>query len=202
MATNLIEFEIIEDVSVIAEFLKTHVNWQKFVNLCASLGSQFNDAQWRFLKAFVFETAVEKFSEGLVQYVAQEGCDFIIPSINNVKIEMKYTEDVLYTAKSSVPRKQTKTITLLNSKGTNTHSVLPETYADFLLVVGQRGAALIDKPTLANYIEIKGDSITTTIPTDKMHFIFTPDTISEPKVIEFNLRQQIIQTIRTSLSEF
>jgi len=197
------EFEIIEDVTIIADFLKKNVDWQKFVNLCASVGTQFNDAQWRFFKAVIFETAVEKFSGGLIKYVAQEGCDFIIPSFNNTKIEMKYTEDVLYTAKSIIPRKQTKSITLLNSKGTNTHSKLPDTYADFLLVVGQRGAALIDKNTLANYIEIKGDSITATIPTDQMQFIFTPSDIKEPQIAtDFNLREKIIQTIANSLSEF
>jgi len=175
------------------------------VNLVNNIGSQFNDKQWRFFKAVIFESAIETFSGGRVKYVGQEkdGCDFIIPSLNNVKVEMKYTEDVLYTERSNIARTLTKSITLLNSKGTNTHSGLPSDYSNFILVVGRRGGAVIDKPTLSNYLDIKGDSITAVIPTDKMVFVFTPTTISQSSEnLNVNLKQEILDTIARSLSSF
>ena len=193
-------------VSVVANFLQKEVNWTKFVNLVTSIGPQFNDAQWRFLKAVVFEKAVEAFSEKKLVYVAQVGCDFIIPSLNNAKVEMKYKEDVLYTEKSRVPRKNAQSITLMNSKGTNVHTGLPDEYADFILIVGRRGAAIVDKPTIGNYIKINGDSITAVIPTDKMSFIFTPDTVTAATDIQsggaINLKQTILDAISDALSKF
>ena len=192
-------------ITEVAMFLQKEVNWTKFVSLVSSIGSQFNDVQWRFLKAVVFEKAVETFSDKKLVYVAQLGCDFIIPSLDNAKVEMKYTEDVLYTEKSMVPRINAQSITLMNSKGTNNHTGLPDEYADFILIVGKRGAAIIDKPTLSNYIKINGDSITAVIPTDKMTFIFTPDTVTTKDVIKtgdaINLKQTILDAISDALAK-
>jgi hypothetical protein len=55
-------------LTIVAEFLKTNVNWNKFISLVYSVGNQFNDAQWRFLKAVVLETAIEIFSEKKIKY--------------------------------------------------------------------------------------------------------------------------------------
>lgn len=200
----MIEIQTQGELNNVANYLKENVNWKAFVNLVKSIGNQFNDAQWRFFKAVVFESAIQKFSNSKVQYVAREGCDFIIPEMNNIRLEMKYVEDALYTAKGHVLRKNTKTLTLLNSKGTNSHKELPTTYADYLLVVGQVGCALIDKVTLSEYIEINGDSISASIPTEKMVFIFTPETLninSEIK-IEINLRKTILNAVDCALNDF
>jgi hypothetical protein len=192
------------ELNKVANYLKENVNWKAFVNLVKSVGNQFNDAQWRFFKAVVFETSIQKFSNGKLQYVAKEGCDFIIPELKNIRLEMKYVEDALYTAKGHTLREYTKTLTLLNSKGTNSHKELPPDYADYLLVVGQIGGALIDKTTLSEYITINGDSISASIPTGQMILLFTPDTINVnvEKKIEVNLRRTILNAIENALSYF
>jgi hypothetical protein len=188
----------------VATYLKTHVRWQSFVNLVKSIGNQFNDAQWRFLKAIIFETSIEKFSGGHIKYVARKGCDFIIPELNNVTVEMKYVEDALYTAKGRVLRAKTKSLTLMNSKGTNVHKSLPSDYADYLLVVGQLGGALVDKATLSEYIEINGDSISATIPTEKMKLLFTPDSIDLTIIPDnaLDLINVILSAINQALDKF
>jgi hypothetical protein len=174
------------------------------VNLVKSIGNQFNDAQWRFLKAIIFETSIEKFSGGHIKYVARKGCDFIIPELNNVTVEMKYVEDALYTAKGRVLRAKTKSLTLMNSKGTNVHKSLPSDYADYLLVVGQLGGALVDKATLSEYIEINGDSISATIPTEKMKLLFTPDSIDLTIIPDnaLDLINVILSAINQALDKF
>ena len=72
------------------------------------------------------------------------------------------------------------------------------------MVVGQVGCALIDKATLSQHIEINGDSISASVPTEKMILIFTPETlnINSERKIEINLRQTILNAIDNSLDAF
>jgi hypothetical protein len=114
---------------------------------------------------------------------------------------MKYTEHALYTAKGRKPRTRSQSITLMNSKGTNNHAALPETYADYLLVVGLRAAALIDKQSLSAHIDINGDSISAQIPTEKMHWVFDPTQVSAPVLTELNLRETINQAVKQALHQ-
>jgi hypothetical protein len=188
----------------VADYLKTSVKWQSFVRLVKSIGNQFNDAQWRFLKAIIFETSIEKFSDGHLKYVARKGCDFIIPELNNLTVEMKYVEDALYTAKGKTLRPKTKSLTLMNSKGTNVHKSLPSDYADYLMVVGQNGGAIIDKATLSEYIEINGDSISATVPTEKMKLLFTPETVDLNMIPDdsLDLINVILSSINQALDQF
>lgn len=186
----------------VAEHLKANINWQRFANLCASIGNQLNDAQWRFFKAVVFENSMEAYSDGSVKYVGEEGCDLLVTVNGQIhRVEMKYTENALYTAKGMKPRAISQGITLMNSKGSNTHKALPANYADYLMIVGIRGAALIDKNTLSKYITINGDSISAQIPTGIMQFIFTPDTVSSVKITELNLREELNEAVRRALSK-
>lgn len=186
----------------VAQHLQSAVNWQRFVNLCASIGDQLNDAQWRFFKAIVFENSMEAYSDGSVQYVGEEGCDLLV-TINDrqYRVEMKYTEHALYTAKGQKPRVHSQSITLMNSKGSNTHKTLPAGYADYLLVVGSRAAAVIDKKALSRYININGDSISAQIPTDSMQFVFTPASVSNLEITELNLREELNEAVRRTLQK-
>ena len=138
-----------KEITQVIEILKA-VNWQKFHELCVSIGSELNDSQWRFLKAIFLENAVANYSNNTLIYVGdkEKGCDFKIPSLNNLKIEMKYTEECLFNRKKLELKNLTKQITLLNSRGTNTHRCLPEDYSDYLLIVEMNGAALISKNNL------------------------------------------------------
>ena len=186
----------------VADHLKSNIDWQRFVNLCVSIGDQLNDAQWRFFKAVVFENSMEAYSDGSVEYVGEEGCDLLV-TLNGqvVRVEMKYTEHALYTAKGKLPRANSQKITLMNSKGSNTHKSLPVNYADFLLVVGVRAAALVSKSTLKQFININGDSIDASIPTNKMEFVFTPDTVTESTVTVLNLREELNEAVRRTLQK-
>lgn len=162
----------------VEEVLKS-VDWQRFNKLCTSLGSELNDQQWRFLKAAFLERAVASYSNNLLVYVGDDknGCDFIIPSLNNATVEMKFTAEALFNPKKTVPKEKCKAITLLNSKGTNTHLNLPESYAQHLLIVEARGAAFVTKDKLMQYVVSNGDSLTAVIPTAELTFVFQPSII-------------------------
>ena len=187
----------------LASHLQLNINWQRFVNLAASLGDQLNDAQWRFFKAIVFENSMETYSTGCVKYVGEEGCDLLVTTDTekDIRVEMKYTENALFTPKGRTPRAICQNITLMNSKGTNTHKALPAGYADYLLVVGLRGAALVSKATLSRYAKINGDSITAQIPTSEMEFVFTPATVAEPTITQIDLREELAEAVRRTIAK-
>ena len=164
----------------VADFFKSNMDWARFARLTQALGDQANNAQLRFLKATLFEQSIETYSNGKIKYVGEEGCDHVIDEPDlYARIEMKYTEGALYTASKKLLRESTGGIKLMNSMGTNTHKVLPSTYADFLLFVGNQGA------TVAAHITPGGDGITANIPTKQGIILATPVEMNaghQPKV--------------------
>jgi hypothetical protein len=181
----------------VIDILKS-VNWDKFHQMCMCIGNELNDSQWRFMKAIFLENAVAIYSDNKLTYVGdkEKGCDFRIKSLNDLKIEMKYTEECLFGGKNLTLKKITKQITLLNSRGTNTHFNLPKDYSDYLLIVEMKGAALISKEILQKYVTSHGDSLTAKIPTDELYMIFEPSDInlnSEKK--NLHIKDAIMSTI-------
>ena len=170
---------VTEEVATTVEEVLKSVDWRRFNKLCTSLGSELNDQQWRFLKAAFLERAVSSYSNNLLVYVGDDknGCDFIIPSLNNATVEMKFTAEALFNPKKAVPKEKCKAITLLNSKGTNTHQNLPESYAQHLLIVEARGAAFITKDKLMQYVVSNGDSLTAVVPTAELTFVYQPSSL-------------------------
>ena len=158
------------------------VDWQRFHNLCLSIGKDLNDCQWRFLKAVFLEKALATYSNNALTYVgdSEQGCDFIVKKLNNLRIEMKYVEGSLFSGKKLSRKKTTSEIKLMNSNGTNTHLGLPDEYSDYLLIVDLYGAGLISKENLKKYITLSGDGIKAKIPMDILHIIFQPTDIKEP----------------------
>jgi hypothetical protein len=196
--TEVTKNEVTNPVTV-EEVLRS-VDWRRFNKLCSSLGSELNDQQWRFLKAAFLERAVSSYSNNLLVYVGDDknGCDFIIPSLNNATVEMKFTAEALFNPKKAVPKDKCKAITLLNSKGTNTHQNLPESYAQHLLIVEARGAAFITKDKLMQYVVSNGDSLTAVIPTAELTFVFQPSDLlltGEKETTALNIKNKFLSVI-------
>lgn len=193
----------IEDPNhMIINILKS-IKWQKFITLVDSIGTELNDRQWRFLKSTVLELGVASYSDGLLIHVGEteNGCDFIIPSMNNIKIEMKYQTDVLYPAKGILMREYTKEIKLMNSMGTNTHTDLPLGYADYLLIVDKRGVAIIHKDILKNFLKINGDSISARIQSNQLISIFKPDDIIPSQPRRLDIKKRVLDVILQAIED-
>ena len=162
-------------VQQVANFFQTNMDFPRFARLTRALGKQVNNEQLRFMKAWIFEESIEEYSNQKIQYIGDEGCDLIIPALNNARVEMKYVEDALYTPSKKQLRESTGNIKLMNSLGTNTHKVLPTNYADYLIFIGQQGAILFDKATVSKYIKSGGDGINANIPISEGIIMATPD---------------------------
>ena len=178
------------------EILKNIV-WQRFHNLCLSIGKDLNDPQWRFLKAIFLESAIGKYSNNELTYVGdlEKGCDFIVKKLDNLRIEMKYVEGCIFNGKKLSKKKTTSEIKLMNSNGTNKHSGLPDTYSDYLLIVELNGAGLISKDILKKYIILSGDGIKAKIPIDELHIVFQPSDIKETNKQDLGIKEIFMDSI-------
>ena len=108
---------------------------------------------------------------------------------------MKYVEGCIFNGKKLSQKKTTSEIKLMNSNGTNTHSGLPDTYSDYLLIVDLNGAAVISKEILKNYIILNGDGIKAKIPVDKLHIVFQPSDITKTDKKDLRIKEIIMDTI-------
>jgi hypothetical protein len=182
--------------SKLLEILKT-IDWQKFHDLCSSIGKDLNDPQWRFLKAIFLESAVASYSNNQLTYVGnlEQGCDFRVTNLNNLRIEMKYVEGCIFSGKKLSQKKTTSEIKLMNSNGTNTHVGLPDTYSDYLLIIDLNGAGLISKEILQNYIILGGDGIKAKIPVDELHIVFQPSDITGTNKKVLRIKEIFMDTI-------
>jgi hypothetical protein len=186
-----------KDKEIILLQILNNIHWQRFNNLCLSIGRDLNDPQWRFLKAIFLENAIANYSNGELTYVgdSEKGCDFIIKKLNNLRIEMKYVAGGIFSGKKLAQKKTTSEIKLTNSNGTNTHSELPDTYSDYLLIVDVNGAGLISKETLKKYIISGGDGIKAKIPIDMLHIVCQPSDIKETNQKDLRIKETFMYTI-------
>jgi hypothetical protein len=174
----------------VADFLRANVDWARFARLTKALAEQLNNGQLRFLKARLFEKAVEKYSNGTLRYVDENGCDFLIIGLNNIRLEMKYTANGIYTPAKGELKKSCK-IKLTNSHGTNKHLTLPSYYADYLMFVSESGAILFDKNTLQSHIDPEGDGIVGIVPPHKGTMIVDNIVMTGDNQLEVDFIQQL-----------
>jgi hypothetical protein len=186
-------------INEISDFIKSHMDFQRFSRLTAALGHQLNDAQLRFLKAMIFELSIEEYSQGHIKYVGQEGADLIILSLDAC-VEMKYIEDAIFTAKKKILKEKTGNVKLMNSMGTNSHKLLPVDYANYLLLIGNQGAMLFDKTTIEQHITIDGDGIVANIPTNKGIILATPDEMSGSNQTKIDFIEGLRNYIKTYIN--
>jgi hypothetical protein len=190
------------DTQIVADHFKQNVDWSRFVNLVASIGDQFDESQWRFLKARIFENSLQAYSDGSVKYVGEEGCDLIVnmKKIKNVRVEMKFIRNAFFSPKR-MKMKDVCYLSLMSTQGTNKHKNLPTHYADYLLVVSNNCAGLIDKKSLMKYTTMRGDGIVATVPSNKMNMLFTPLTFGESKIYNIDLRGAIDNAIQKVIQQ-
>lgn len=188
-------------VQEIAQDLKTF-DWDNILLVCNSLGD-FNSPQWRFTKGLVIEIAVEeggKSSE--IVYVGQEYAhkDYDWPK-HGVTLELKsVTSSSMYFKNSSELRKGKRVIKFNNSNGTNNASALnPDHVADFLIVVHNDGAYVIDKAAILSSSKGNGDGWTTTVKNSDIVEITGKREIDNS--LQLNLRDKIFNLIKDVIND-
>lgn len=169
-------------------------NWQKIVDYGNSL-SEFNDAQWRFLKGLIAELCVEFYSN--LVYVGENHKDYDWP-MHKKSVELKsQLSDRMYCKNGKL--KKNYEIKLNNSNGTNNQKTLPpEHVADYLIVLRNDGAFVIDKNIVLTYAAKQGDGFNLKIPNTVITEI--SGRIKQQTAYNNNLKTLILKAIRDDIS--
>lgn len=135
------------------EELKTY-DWKSVLRLGNNL-DEFNDEQWRFLKALIIELATEKCSNTKLKYVGAKHKDFDSSSGHSVELKSQFSETFY---KNNGQLRKTFNVKFNNSMGTNNNDILPDEHiCDYLILVRKDGVCLVDRQTIKNKSVKKGD---------------------------------------------
>jgi hypothetical protein len=171
-------------------------DWEKIIENCNSL-EDFNDSQWRFLKALIIELSVEKYSNNKLKYVGEKHKDFDWPDLK-ISVELKSnTSCTMYTKKGHLRKKYS--ILQINSMCTNNKQTLDVSdISDIIIAVYSDGVFVVDKETALQHIYAKGDGFSLVLPKDKVTIIGKFSSNKKNKAL-LSLKQDIIDLIRNKI---
>ena len=172
-------------------------DWQKIIINSNSL-SAFNDSQWRFLKGFIIEQCVEKYSDYTLEYVALKHKDYDWKNLN-LSVELKSnTSNSMFTGKGRL--KKNYSLMLNNSMGTNKKTTLDiSDISDIIIGLYSDGVFAIDKITAMKYTVKKGDGFNIIIPKSEVTVIYRQSSSFEEDNLMLSLKDDIINLIRSRI---
>lgn len=181
----------------LAEWLKQNVDWDRYFSLVHSLGAQLNAPKLRFDKSDLLEQGLAKFSQGLIQWVDQRGCDHILP--DGTKIEMKFDSFSLHTNKRKDKKKTVKEIRLVNTLAGGENRVLEPTF-DYLLISDVKSVAVVAYSALTPFVEAKKDVIALKgLPASCIDYVCMPEEVT---ITEYDCPQTYIELKRQLQSDY
>ena len=196
-------------IQQVQAYNKSNVNWTKFFSVIDTLGTSMNGQKDRFDKSDIIEMALDAYSNGAIQDL----------NGNPTTQEMKFV-GVLFYKEFVVERANKKrgtasvkelrlsnqpvSLTLVNSLGSNTHTKLPSTYAEFLLVADNHSIHVVKVSDLTPYLKFDGDGIKANkVPCSLFHKIVGPEDISSRQaLVGFDYKAEKLAFQRNFLSKF
>jgi hypothetical protein len=211
-------------IKQVQEYNKTKVNWEKFFSVVDTLGTTMNGPKDRFDKSDIIEMALDAYSDGEIKYANQNGVDHHLVNLLNANgnpttQEMKFVGVLFYkefVIKRANKKRGTASVKelrlsgqpvglkLVNSMGSNTHTKLPENYAEFLLVVDNHSVHVVKVSDLTPYLKFGGDGIEASkVPSTLFHKIVGPEDIENRQALTgFNYKEEKLAFQRNFLSKF
>jgi len=208
----------------VCDYNQAHVNWIKMYSMIDTLGKTMNGQKDRFDKSDLIEMGLEVYSNGQIKHVDRDGVDHELVNLLNAKglpttQEMKF-DSALFYKMVSVQRANRRrgiegrkelqrlnepvNLRLLNSRGENKHTKLPDTYAEFLLAADNHSIYVIEVATLLPYLEFPGDGIVAVnVPSNLFMQVAGPDDITARQPLaNFNYKQEKLAFQRNFLNKF
>ena len=133
----------------VTPYLINSVNWNKVMSLLISFREEYNDYGGRFVKSDLLGQGIEKFSEGKLKYINEDGCDFYLPE-KNLRIEMKSGMKIFQTSK-------TNNTVELKIKNFNGNATEMEKTFDYLLLIDCDLIGVTSYENVLKYIKRKDD---------------------------------------------
>jgi hypothetical protein len=172
-------------------------DWQKIIIKSNSL-SPFNDSQWRFLKGFIIEQCVEKYSDYMLEYVALKHKDYNWKNLD-LSVELKSnTSSSMFTGKGRL--KKNYSLMLNNTMGTNSKMTLDITdISDIIIGLYSDGVFVIDRKTALKYSVKKGDGFNIIVPKSEVAVIYSQFSSKKKDESMLLLKDDIINLIRSRI---
>ena len=189
-----------------------------------TLGKTMNGQKDRFDKSDLIEMGLDIYSNGEIKHVDRDGVDHELVNLLNLKglpitQEMKFVSRLFYKEivieranrrQGIEGRKELQrsndlvSLRLVNSRGENTHTTLPDTYAEFLLAADNNSVHVIEVATLLPYLEFPGDGIVAVnVPSNLFKQVIGPDDITARRPLaNFNYKQEKLAFQRNFLNKF
>ncbi len=208
----------------VCEYNRKNVNWDKFFSVVDTLGTTMNGQKDRFDKSDIIEMSLDAFSYGAIVYINAPGVDHTLVNLLDAQgqpttQEMKFVSNLFYkevvveraNKRQQNPGKkelrlssQPFNLRLVNSMGQNTHTSLPSTYADFLLVADNNSIHVVKVSDLTPYLHFSGDGIEAqkVPPTIFQEVIGPTEILGRSPLTGFNYKQEKLKFQRDFLSKF
>lgn len=152
----------------ISPLLVKSLNWPTIFTMIHS-SLNLNDECEKFVKSYLLSETIEKFSNGLIKYVNEQGCDFLITS-TQTRIEMKSSSVKIFpkpTLKRPTPI-TTSQVTLKNYNGNITG--ISKTF-DYLMLIDNDQAGIIPYEELMPHFIHKDSCVCVKSPLDKIEIL-------------------------------
>lgn len=175
----------------ITEKLRDNINWDKVFSVILSYQSTHNENMMRFVKSYLVSKALERYSNGYLTYVNQNGWDFETPE--GLKIELK-SQLKSFNKKSE----NTSDIVIKNMQGEVADLTRIQKTFDYLLILEPGLAALTDWETCLPYLKESADTVK--VKLEFRHLDFFKQT-HQVKNLNVNLANRIEEAIEKSLDD-
>ena len=173
--------------------LKTY-DWKSVLRLGNNLG-EFNDEQWRFLKALIIELATEKYSNSKLKYVGAKHKDFDSVSGHSVELKSQFSETFY---KNNGQLRKTFNVKFNNSMGTNNNDVLPDDHVcDYLILMRRDGVCLIDRKTIMKKSVKKGDGFMLVLEASDL--VEITGKVKVDDTVDLELKGKIMNFLRSAI---
>jgi hypothetical protein len=211
-------------IQQVQQYNKSTVNWVKFFSVVDTLGTSMNGQKDRFDKSDIIEMALDAYSNGAIKHVNDDGVDHILVNLlnadgNPTTQEMKFVGVMFYkefvverankkrgtaSVKELRLTNQPVSLRLVNSMGSNTHTKLPSTYSEFLLVADNHSVHVVKVSDLVPYLQFGGDGIQAyNVPCNLFHKVVGPEDIkSRQALLGFDYKAEKLKFQRDFLNKF
>ena len=181
-----------------AKILRSSIDFKSYCNLTKNVGTQLNDRKSRFDKSDIIEQAIDVYSNNRLEWVDEIGYDFI-DHINDLRIEMKYSSQCLFTSKKNI--KKTINLKIKNSLGKN-KGVDIKHPAHYYLIAQENSLAIISWTKMKKHLIPVSDGIEAKIPFKDVTVIFHPnEDVHGKKEINMNVKEEKMKLYKKLILE-
>lgn len=162
--------------SSVVDLMKNTIDWEQFFTIRQVMQKSLNKPAERFLKSKIVESGLCSCSNGLLEYIDEQGRDCQFTNSPNLYLECKGNQ-------SNWHEKYSAKFRLVNGNSpTKDYSHLPENYAQYVMFFNLSHVYIIESSPLEEYIITDNSSnIDVEVPVHKLTLLYSKTKKSNTK---------------------